>query len=155
MVTRSPRARKTAPPTPAVKPFRKERDTYQIKFEEGHPLHGLEIQARPIRQGAFEDLMMAWGRTSDREIGMTQRTAALADLREALGKRLISWNYYDEEANAIAPADAAGLAVLERSEFLEVVGAYVQAASGVPDPLGDGSDDGSSSEVPLVPMDDL
>ena len=67
---------------------------------------------------------------------------------------LVSWNLEDEDGEPI-PADLAGVLSNDFDLNLELIGAWLDAASGAATPLGRPSTSGSPSLEASLPMDPL
>lgn len=117
---------------------------FQLEWEEGHQLHGLEVTCRPLSTGEMIDI---WALGQDASpagrIAMARGYIDLlaGDEESERPPLIIDWNYETPDGQPIeaTPANLRGTDWLIASG---IVGQLVQHAGGVSDPLAENSSDG-------------
>lgn len=117
---------------------------FNLQFEE-HP--GLEVRVGSCSLGAI----MALGDQPDR----ARAGAGLAEVRELIDlftSRLKSWNLVDEDEVDVPTTTAGLLNHVDVNLALEIVVAWSDALTAVPDSLGKGSTSGERFPEESIPM---
>ena len=147
--------------------------TYHVVFEPGHELAGFEMRVQSLATGQLMDLTAMASRLAGK-VGpgssMSEQDAAdLATLFTSLAGALVEWNLEDcphgkcpgpgrctARHIPIAP-DLAGVRKQDQGFSFQLVQQWMQAAGGVPDPLGGGSTPGATDGeqemgIPMEPL---
>jgi hypothetical protein len=122
---------------------------YRLQLHD-EEFEGLEIVMRSIPLGELLGLMQIQdGLDSD-----NPDVREVEQMIKLFAGKLIGWNLEDEEGTKI-PANFTGVKTLDIGFFLTLVGAWVQAMSGVPKELGKGSQSGGTFPEVDVPTEAL
>jgi hypothetical protein len=111
--------------------------TITLRFSGDSDLDGLEAT---FRRPKMNELMALTEAETNAE-STAEKVKLTIDLFGAL---LTEWNQEDEDGNPL-PASAEGLGHLDDEEFGELLSSYTNVTGGVPDPLEQGSSNGSRS----------
>ncbi len=132
--------------------FQPPRKTYVLDFE-GTDLDGLTVKARGASLGQFLALGQL-AEDADQAEGAAGESAAISAMLALFDELLVEWNLDDENGVRI-PATAEGMATLDPSQVMAIIGAWQRAVAAVPVPLKDASTGGSPSVVRSMPMEPL
>lgn len=134
--------------------YKPQKTEYELSFEDGD-LAGLEVRARGIPLGQFLD-MVSLADEAQQNAGKVGPDAVrkMLDFLVAFADVLVSWNVEDEDG-APVPANLDGVRTQEFPFVLEIVKVWMGAAAGVSGPLEQTSNDGSLSEMALIPTETL
>lgn len=138
--------------------FKYDPNTYNLSFEEGHPLHGLHVKVRSIGLGKFSNLtslaVAAQGLTLDDVSeskaleAMETAMKAVEGMLELFASALVSWDLEDMEGTPI-PATLEGLQGLDSEFVMQIITEWQTVIGGVSPSLGKGSASGGTSEAPV------
>ena len=140
--------------------FTPKRTIYRLRFT--GDLEGLVVRAASTSLGAYFELTeMADAAEQAQSATATTAAEQLRAARQAMGtmRTLITefavllrgWNLLDDRGEPV-PATAAGLLTQEPKVVLQIIRAWIGAASDVPDPLPEGSPSGGPSLEASIPM---
>lgn len=133
--------------------FVPQKRTYRLSFE-AEDMAGLEVRAHSLSVGAMLDM----ARLSD---SARENPDDAERMFAEFARALVSWNLEDETPGADGvgmepiPATYEGLRSLDLDFALQVIQAWIQAVSGVPDPLAGNSSGGRRSVEASLPMEPL
>lgn len=123
---------------------------YRLKFTDPR-FNGLEVRAYAPPMGLLLDGMQLADVTP--ETIKTENLKQMAELFQVLGDALVSWNI--KKGGLPIPATLGGLRSLDQPFALQIITAWVSAASGVAAPLGRPSSVGGLSPGVSIPMEPL
>ncbi|GAA1749394.1 hypothetical protein [Nonomuraea bangladeshensis] len=124
--------------------YKRARKVYNLQFADPE-MDGLEVRARSMPLG---DLMTM----ADTIDNLDKATLADVDgMLATFAEVLVSWNLEDDDDRPI-PATVEGLKGQDQEFVFAIVGAYVNAVSGVSDPLPQPSPGGEPSLAASIPM---
>lgn len=118
--------------------------TYNLQFDDGR-LEGLEVTLRSLPIGVLFELD---------ELAGNNTRESIDRLFGIVADALQSWNVVDDDEQPV-PATKAGLYTQEPELVHEIVDAWRDAMSGVPDPLPETSGDGETSLEESMPMESM
>ncbi len=134
--------------------------TYRLTFEDPS-LAGLVVRVRSVSTGELMDVINAYARLSPLFTGSAtsispEEAAGLDLLFSSFAEALVEWNVEDERGRPV-PADLAGVRSLDAPFTMLLFREWMQAAGGVPGPLGGGSTPGATGGeqemgIPMEPL---
>lgn len=131
--------------------FTAPRTIYRLTFDEGR-YEGLEVRVASVPLGRLLDLADQADRL--KAGGPSVGLSDVRELFELFASSLRSWNLQDDDGADVA-LGMAGLMAQEYSFAVDLIMAWMDAVSGVPDPLVRRSTGGSQLEAPSIPMEAL
>lgn len=131
--------------------FKRERKTYRLVFDNKSELDGLEVvtKSMPLRD-FMEMAQLANSANESSEEGLYKANNLFVKFSEFL----VEWNLEDEDGKPV-PADFDGVYSQELAFVLALVTAWMEAISGVSNPLGKESTSGGQSLAGSIPMETL
>jgi|HubBroStandDraft_5_1064220.scaffolds.fasta_scaffold00014_50 hypothetical protein len=124
-----------------MKGFTPEEIRYQIGFEEGHPLHGLEVTMGSMTLGEHTAMLR---RSLTRELN-EETLAANEDSIELFVSRLLAWNMTDRVGQPV-PRTREGVDSQDRRYITQIMAAWQSKMIGVSEDLGKESSSGETSQ---------
>ncbi len=134
--------------------------TYRLVFEDPS-LAGLVVRVRSVSTGQLMDVVNAYTRLLPALTGggtslSADDAAGLELLFTSFADALKEWNVEDEDGRAV-PADLSGVRTLDLPFTMLLLQEWMQAAGGVPGPLGGGSTPGATDGeqemgIPMEPL---
>lgn len=127
--------------------------TFQVVFEEPHPLAGLTLVTQALNVKEFAEFGLKLAAVTEIEQAGTdaeqlRQLAHLLDsvdeVRAMFAEALISWDMLEEDGTP-TPATLAGVRSLSDDEFYGLVGEWLSAIGGVSPALEKGSGSGETS----------
>lgn len=119
--------------------FRPQPVEYNLDFEEGDELHGLEVKIRSVTVREYNEMMRNGLKKG--EDGLK----ASDDLLELFVERLVAWNLEDPETGDPVPPTMDGLLSQDRRYIGRMVQAWQIALVGIPAALGKALNSGERS----------
>lgn len=118
--------------------FRPEEVQYNLKWEEGHELHGLEIRIGSVTVRKYNEMMKQGLKTGEEGIEANEWIIAL------LVEKIIRWNLENSSGETM-PVSMESMEELDRRHLNMISRAWQFAIAGVSDQLGKASSNGASS----------
>jgi hypothetical protein len=144
--------------------FKYDPNTYNLSFEEGHFLHGLNVKVRSVGLGKFtkiSTLAMAASAVGRADLSEEEALKASVEALEAVeglfdlfSSCLVSWDLEDAEGKPI-PATKEGLHELDLEFVMALITEWQTVIGGVSQSLGKGSVSGGTSPVPPIQMPEM
>jgi len=138
--------------------FEVDTDVLRLVFEDD--LEGMVVRIESMSTGDMLDLTKAaahLARKFGRDFDMSNLEPAdlesMSVLFERFAEALVEWNL--EKKKVPIPATLAGVRSLKQSLTMRLIMAWMQAGSGVPDPLAGGSGSGGTFPEASLPMEPL
>lgn len=126
-----------------------QKKTYNLKYEEGHALHGLEVKIGGLSIGDLE--IMAALRSEAEGASSFEK---IVPMLEIFSKSLVSWNYEDEGV----PIGTSLAEIREKGDARDVIPvilSWVTEVGDIPSPLPASSNSGKPSQEANLPMEAL
>jgi len=126
-----------------------QKKTYNLKWEEGHALHGMEVKIGGLSIGDLE--VMAALRT---EAAGANSFEKIMPMLEIFSRSLVSWNYEDDGSpigTSLAEIRDQG----DARDVIPVILSWVSEVGDIPAPLSPGSNSGEKSPEESMPMEVL
>jgi hypothetical protein len=137
--------------------------TYNVIFEEPHPLAGLTIKTKAMSAREFAAFGLRLAEAAEVEKAGTDAEKlrqlgtlmdSLEKVREMFAEKLISWDM-EEENGEPTPATLEGVMLLDDKQFYGIVEEWLTAVGGVDDKTGKDSGSGEISRELSELMDPL
>lgn len=125
--------------------------TYLLKWDEGHPLHGLEISIKGLSIGDLDSLTkvmaLAGGDFKPEDL------VKLDPVIDLITSKIVWWNYEDDN-DEVLPITRESVKSLDISDLVPAIEAWMQAVMGVQAPLERASNSGETSlaELSMEPL---
>jgi hypothetical protein len=124
-----------------TKGFTPEENHYELHFEPGHALHGLQVTMASLSVGEYNQMMR---RSIIR--GLTEEALKANDDTEQLFvDKLVSWNLTDRAGKPV-PRTREGIQGQDRKYIGQIVTAWQMAMLGIDEILGKGLSNGELSQ---------
>jgi hypothetical protein len=135
--------------------YRKKPKLYTLKWAEGDELHGLEVTTKGASIERLTSLagMAQKVRGDDADVAMA--LAEADKLFGAFAACLVSWNLEDENGAPLPPTYEAITGLDDFDFVIDLVTTWLDAVSGVDNPLPQGSANGASALEASLPMETL
>ncbi len=132
------------------------RKVYFIKFDEDHPLHGLELRVKSIPMHRFVELSALADAAKDgTSVSGEDANEQIDTLYAFFLDALVSWNVEDDDDNPVAMTVEALKEHLDFEFVVQVILAWMTEIASVAAPFGAGSNSGATSPAPPLPMETL
>lgn len=123
------------------------RKNYRLVWPDSHELSGLEVVLKGMRIGELGKLTELKGMDAE-----NLDVSILEEIAATFANHLVSWNYEDEEGNAL-PASKESALDMDVRVLMQIVMKWAEVASDVPGPLPKRSSGGAPFPVASIPMD--